>query len=223
MPGTRRRPRFGADILTSTGGKKFASCPPPSTGPRAAAPAGSPASGLGRLRVRTPASLVPAARKEADRARNLVLAPADLIVGAAPIDERAGRCAQQHAPNAADDVGVRVPLDAFVHLAIEDGDQIGEARRRWARRASSRPIGPGTSATSVTRPAPEARSAAPPLPALRRPPLCCRARMRDARCSRSRTGAGSVARNGFRRATQFLPGRAPCRRPLSESRQARRI
>src|ERR1700691_1785122 len=71
----------------------------------------------------------PRPRKKADGAGDLVVAPADLIVAAAPMDERARSSAGQHAPHAANDDGVGVAFDSLLDVATEHGDRIGEAMR----------------------------------------------------------------------------------------------
>ena len=58
----------------------------------------------------------------------LIAAPADLVVGAAPRKESAGRRSLQHASHPADDDSVGMSLDPFVDFAVENRDRVRKVR-----------------------------------------------------------------------------------------------
>src|SRR5580700_10622015 len=72
--------------------------------------------------------------KEAHRPSDFVVGPADRIVGAAPIDKRAGAADLKNVSNPADHDCAPVAVDDFLAFAFKRGDGVGSEHNTARRR-----------------------------------------------------------------------------------------
>ena len=84
-------------------------------------------------------SVFSAGARKPNCTRDLIATPADLIVPATPADRRARSVADQYSLDPSDDDCARVPFDALVRFAVEDGDRAGETGRP-ARQGQPKPV-----------------------------------------------------------------------------------